>query len=277
VKKEDLAMKFDLHTHNERCGHATGTIEDYVRAGIDAGLTTIGISDHSPYFAREEDHAVPGTAMAKSEFSRYIEEVLRLKEKYAGRIEVLLGVESDFFPEHLEVYRQAYAPYPFDYIIGSVHQIYGVSIFNRNRWKKLNGREKTDVKRHYYEQIRDSAHTGLFQVLGHIDAMKGYYPAFVNIAGAETEIDAALQAVAEHDIAIEINTSGKTKDVGGWYPSDAILERALHFGVDVTFGSDAHIPSRVGDEWELVRSRLKEIGFTRWVFYRQKQKVVVPL
>jgi histidinol-phosphatase (PHP family) len=220
---------------------------------------------------------VPGTAMAKSDFSRYIEEVLSLKDKYAEQIEVLLGVESDFFPEHLEVYRRAYEPYPFDYIIGSVHQIYGVSIFNRNRWKGLNEEQQTDVKKRYYEQIRDSAHTGLFQVLGHIDAMKGYYPAFADIPGADADIDAALQAVADNDIAIEINTSGKTKHCGGWYPSDAILERALHFGADVTFGSDAHVPARVGDEWDLVRSRLKEIGFTRWVFYRQKQKIVVPI
>ncbi|MFC5702959.1 histidinol-phosphatase [Cohnella faecalis] len=270
-------MKFDLHTHHDRCGHASGSIEDYIKAAIDAGMTILGISDHSPYFAREEDHAQPYIAMAKSEFPRYVDEVLRLKERYKDKIEILLGVESDFFPEHIDKYRAEYEKYPFDYIIGSVHQTRGVSIFNRNRWKGLNARQQTDEKMHYYELIRQSVHTGLFQVLGHIDAMKGYYPAFQDIAGAEAEIDAALQAVAEHDIAIEINTSGKTKDVGGWYPSDAMLERALHFGVDVTFGSDAHIPDRVGDEWELVRRRLKEIGFKRWVFYRRKAKVIVEL
>lgn len=270
-------MKFDLHTHHERCGHAEGTIEDYIQAALEVGLTAIGISDHSPYFAKKEDHAQPGIAMAKSEFPRYVEEVQRLKQKYEGRIEVLLGVESDFFPEEIEFYRAAYAKYPFDYIIGSVHYTRGVSIFNRNRWKKLDESEKLEVKKEYYRLIRDSANDGLFQVLGHIDAMKGYYPAFSDIRGAEAEIDDVFRAVKENDIAIEINTSGKTKECGGWYPSDEILERALHFGVDVTFGSDAHIPGRVGDEWELVRARLKEIGFSRWVFYRQKQKVVVPL
>lgn len=270
-------MKFDLHTHHERCGHATGCIEDYIKVAIKAGMNVIGISDHSPYFAREEDHPQPGIAMAKSEFPFYVKEVLRLKEKYKDRIEVLLGVESDFFPEHIDRYRAAYESYRFDYIIGSVHQTSGKSIFNRNRWKGLDENRQSAEKKLYYELISQSARTGLFQVLGHIDAMKGYYPAFSEIPGAEAEIDAALQAVAEYDIAIEINTSGKTKEVGGWYPSDAMLERALHFGVDVTFGSDAHVPERIGDEWELVQSRLKEIGFSRWVFYRQKEKIVVPL
>ncbi|MBW5447357.1 histidinol-phosphatase HisJ family protein [Cohnella sp. CFH 77786] len=270
-------MKFDLHTHHERCGHAEGNIEAYIRAAMDAGLTAIGISDHSPYFAKAEDHPHPGIAMAKSEFSRYVEEVLRLKEKYGGRIEVLLGVESDFFRDEIDEYRAAYEPYPFDYIIGSVHQTRGISIFNRNRWKKLSESEKVEDKKEYYRLIRESANAGLFQILGHIDAMKGYYPAFSDILGAEAEIDAVFQAVVDNDIALEINTSGKTKDVGGWYPSDEMLERALHYGADVTFGSDAHVPHRVGDEWELVRKRLKEIGFTRWVYYRQKRKVIVPL
>jgi len=269
--------KFDLHTHHYRCGHAEGEIEDYIRAAIDGGLTAIGISDHSPYFFREEDHAQPGIAMAKSEFARYVEEVLRLKEKYRGRIEVLLGVESDFFPEHIELYRSIYAQYSFDYIIGSVHQTRGVSIFNRNRWKQLDPEKHPEEKRHYFELIRQSARSGVFQVLGHIDAMKGYYPAFSDIPGAEDAIDEALKAAAEEGIAIEINTSGKTKDVGGWYPSDDILERACRFGTDVTFGSDAHVSTRVGEDWELVRTRLKEIGFKHWVFFRQKTKVAVPL
>ncbi|PZD94333.1 phosphoesterase [Paenibacillus sambharensis] len=269
-------MKFDLHTHHLRCGHAEGTIEDYVQAAIKAGLQVIGISDHSPYFAHKDDQPQPGIAMARSEFPRYVEEVLRLKQQYSGQIEILLGVESDFFPDQVDAYKEAYARYPFDYIIGSVHQTRGVSIFNRNRWKKLSDAEQIVEKKHYYDLIAQSARSGMFQVLGHIDAMKGYYPAFSAIK-ADEAVDEALRTIGECGIAIEINTSGKTKDVGGWYPSDAMLERALHFGVQVTFGSDAHVPARVGDEWELVRSRLKEIGFTQWVFYRSKQPVAVPL
>ncbi len=269
-------MKFDLHTHHLRCGHADGNIEDYIKAGIDAGLQAIGISDHSPYFYHEEDQPSPGIAMARSDFANYVDEVLRLKAKYEGRIEVLLGMESDFFPEYADDYRKAYEGIPFDYLIGSVHQVGGVSIFNRNRWKNIHESKHPDEKRSYYDLIAQSARSGMFDILGHIDAMKGYYPAFSDIP-AHAEIDDCLRTIADCGVAIEINTSGSTKDVGGWYPSDDILERALHFGVSVTFGSDAHVPSRVGDEWELVAKRLKEIGFKQWVFYRKRQPVIVPL
>ncbi|WP_248927772.1 histidinol-phosphatase [Paenibacillus hamazuiensis] len=266
---------FDLHTHHDRCGHAKGKIRDYIESAIRQGLHVIGISDHSPYFGSEKDHEQPGIAMAKSEFPRYVAEVLSLKEEYKDRIDVLLGVESDFFPEHVETYRKQYEQYPFDYIIGSVHQSGGVSIFNKKRWNGLSDEEKVRQKEIYYDLIADSARSGMFQILGHIDAMKGFYPSFADI---QTEaVDRTLKIIGECGIAIEINTSGKTKDCGGWYPSDSILERALHYGVKVTFGSDAHVPDRVADEFDLVAKRLKEIGFRSWVYYKQKQMHEVSL
>lgn len=268
-------MKFDFHTHHDRCGHARGTIRDYIEAAIEKGLDMIGISDHSPYFSHSEDQAYPNIAMAKSQFPDYVDEVLSLKKEYGNKIEVLLGVESDFFPEHVEVYRRHYDQYPFDYIIGSVHFSEGISIFKKDRWENLSSEQKVRSKETYYNQIQESAHSGMFQILGHIDAMKGFYPAFSSIQTAAVE--QTLRVIAECDIAIEINTSGKTKECGGWYPSDEVLERALFYGVHVTFGSDAHDPERVGDEFELVRNRLKEIGFSEWAYFRQKQRFLVSL
>ncbi|WP_379159228.1 histidinol-phosphatase [Paenibacillus sp. sgz5001063] len=269
-------MKFDLHTHHFRCGHADGTIRDYIEAGIAAGLEVIGISDHTPYFGSPSEQAFPHIAMAKSELAHYVEEVLALQQEYAGTIDVLLGIESDYFPEHAELYRRTLSAYPFDYIIGSVHSVGGVSIFNKGRWKGLSQKGKIASKAEYYRLITASARSGMFQILGHIDAMKGNFPQFSDIPAA-AEIDECLRVIGECGIAIEINTSGGTKLCGGWYPSDDILARALHYGVDVTFGSDAHKPSRVADQHEAVVTRLKEIGFDHWVYYKQMTKISVPL
>lgn len=268
-------MKFDLHTHHRRCGHAEGPIRDYIESAVAQGLQVIGISDHSPYFAEDDDHPWPGIAMAKSEFPRYVEEVVKLKDEYRGRIEVLLGVESDFFPEHRETYKRIYEQYPFDYIIGSVHKSDGISIFNKKRWKHMTDPEKLRQKEMYYDLIRQSAESGMFQILGHIDAMKAYYPAFSDVQTAA--VDETLRIIGQHRMAIEINTSGKMKDCGGWYPADDILERAFHYGVSVTFGSDAHVPSRVGDEFEEVKRLLRSIGYKEWVFFRNKQRMTVEL
>ena len=90
-------MKFDLHTHHFRCGHADGTIEDYIQAAIEQAAG-IGISDHSPYFASEHDQPQPGSRWLKVIFRIMWMKCFSLKDKYEGRIEVLLGMESDFYP-----------------------------------------------------------------------------------------------------------------------------------------------------------------------------------
>lgn len=268
-------MKFDLHTHHERCGHADGCLEDYIESAIGSGFQVIGVSDHSPHFFSDEDHPKPGIAMPQSEFSNYAAEVMRLKEKYRGKIEVLFGVESDFFPEHQSLYQKIYRQYPFDYIIGSVHHTNGTHIFDKTRWEGLSEEAILKEKDIYYNLIEQSAQSGMFDILGHIDAMKGYFPSFSDIQ--TKRVDQALKTIGETSTAIEINTSGKMKDCGGWYPADDILERACYYGVDVTFGSDAHTPNRVGDEWDEVRSHLKTIGYDEWVFFRNRQRVSVSL
>lgn len=265
------SKKFDLHTHHYRCGHAVGSIKDYVEEAIKQGLDIIGISDHSPFFNRNEDHPHPNTSMAKNEFKAYVDEVLQIKKEYEKEIEVLLGIESDFFLDKMENYQKQFSQYPFDYIIGSVHFVDGVKIFRTDQWKETTYKQKVNIKERYYKLIQASAKSGHFQILGHIDAMKGFYPEFSLI---KTDVVAdTLKIIAQNNITIEINTSGKTKDCGGWYPADDILEMALHYGVDVTFGSDAHVPNRVGDDFDLVQQKLKDIGFKRWCYFRKQEKI----
>lgn len=269
-----MQMKFDLHTHHERCGHATGSIRDYIEEAIKNDLDIIGISDHSPFFGEPQEQYKPWVAMAKKEFPLYINEIIKLKKEYQDKINVLVGVESDFFPEYTKIYRDIYNKYPFDYIIGSVHVTNGMDLFNRERWKNICEEKVLNEKEIYYNLIQQSAKSGMFDILGHIDALKGFYPPFSKV---KTEIvDRTLKVISECDVVIEVNTSGKTKDCGGWYPAADILERALYYGVKVTFGSDAHHPNRVADDWDSVRRFLKSIGYKEWfVFFERKQRRVI--
>ncbi|GEK57762.1 phosphoesterase [Marinococcus halophilus] len=268
-------MKFDLHNHHDRCGHAEGTIEDYIQAAIREKLDVIGISDHSPFFASSEEHPYPRITMAKGEFPVYIEEIRQLKEKYINDIEVLIGVESDYFPNQEKPYRLQYDNYPMDYVIGSVHFVNGINIFDTSRWDGMDDADIRQVKEEYYRQIMLSAKSGMFDILGHIDALKGYFPYAAEID--TPKVDEALRVIGQEGTAIEINTSGKTKYCGGWYPSDDLLERALYYSVPVTFGSDAHVPERIGEDLEEVQKRLKQIGYRSWRFFRQRRPVDVYL
>lgn len=266
-------MKFDLHTHHKRCGHAKGNIRDYIEKAISKELNVIGISDHSPWFYRDDNYE-PRYVMTIDEFPNYIKEVLQLKNEYKEKIEILLGVESDFIPEHLDLYSEIYNRYPFDYIIGSVHASNGRSIFNKDRWNGLNEKQLLLEKEMYYNLIEQSALSGLFDVLGHIDGMKRSFPDFNSLD--TFAVEKCLKTIGECDLAIEVNTSTSNSGLG-WQPTSEILEMALYYDVKVTFGSDAHQPNRVGFEWDEVRKHLLEIGYKEWCIFRQRKRILLPL
>lgn len=268
------SLKFDYHTHHSRCGHATGSIEDYIKAAIDRDFDIIGISDHSPHFYSEQDQLKPGITMKKSEFPGYVDEVLQLKDKYKDKIDVLLGVESDYFPNRMDFYKREYKKYPLDYIIGSVHFLGESSIFDKKVWGSLTKDEKIARQNTYYQLIQQSLQSGLFHILGHIDCMKTAYRPFTDLP--QDVVDETLRLIGETEVAIEVNTSGAHKGCG-WYPTHDILERALYYGVDITFGSDAHVPERVGDEFADVQATLRDIGYKQWCYFKQQQKFYSPL
>lgn len=263
-------MIFDLHTHHQRCGHAQGSVRDYISAALDKNLAYIGISDHTPFFAEPEDHPDPGACMAKSDFPAYILEVLALKQEFAGQIDVLLGVEADFIPDCLDLYRGILQSYPFDYIIGSVHEFAGISLYDSDYWDQLTREAKLEVKNSYYNHVAQSAAAGLYDILGHVDALNRYFPGYADLHPETAEN--MLKTIAEHGIAMEINSSDDL-----WVPDHWLLERALHYGVKVTFGSDAHEPERVGEHFSDIRKHLLDIGFREWAVFKNRERIMLPL
>ena len=42
-------MKVNIHTHTYRCGHASGTPEEYIKRAIENGIEVLGFSEHAPF------------------------------------------------------------------------------------------------------------------------------------------------------------------------------------------------------------------------------------
>ena len=122
-----MAERFpcDTHIHTARCGHATGSDGELVEAAIARGLAAIALTDHAPFYWLSAERRDPRLAMASEDLPRYVEDVLALKERYRGRIEVLLGVEADYIAGQEEVLVRLLEAYPFDVVLGSVHFLDG--------------------------------------------------------------------------------------------------------------------------------------------------------
>lgn len=263
----------DYHTHHERCGHASGAMIAYVEQACASGLDEIGLSDHSPiYHLGPDPHPRPQTAMSQVELPHYVAEMVRIKEAFTGRIQVRMGVESDYVLGWDEHYRRLWAQYPLDYVIGSVHWLDAWSIFSD---RLPAGRSVADVYEEYWRTTQRAAQSGAFDVLGHLDCIKtrGYVPARPDPA----LVDQTVRVIAECGVCIELNTSGWRKSCAEQYPSIPVLERCLRYGVPVTVGSDAHAPHLVAADIDRALRLLREIGFTHVATFSGRQRHLLPL
>lgn len=268
-------MIIDYHTHHSRCGHAVGSIEDYIIRGMEIGVHQLGVSDHMPLFHCKPATHCNGMAMEEAELPRYVEEVLRLKEKYRGDIDIRLGIEADYIEGGERETARLLGEYPWDYVIGSVHYLGDWDLFDsreQHRWKE---RPAADIFRDYYRAVALAARSRLFDIIGHIDGINRYGTA--SFAGERQLQLQALDALAEAGVAIELNTSGLRHPYRAVYPSYAVVEACARRGIPVTIGSDAHHPRHVAAGYDEAAALLQRAGIGQAAVYQRRRRELVPL
>lgn len=266
-------MRVDYHTHHYRCGHAAGQMEQYVEAAIAAGLDEIGLSDHSPiYHLGDHPHPRPRGAMARDELPQYVREMAELRDQFADRIVVRLGVESDYVLGWDAHYRALWRQYPLDYVIGSVHWLDRWNIFDR---RLPEGRAAEEVYAEYLHVTQAAARSGVYDIIGHLDCLKtaGHIPDMA----ITPLLDETVRVVAQCDVAIELNTSGWRKTCADCYPRAELLARCRHYGVPVTLGSDAHEPGLVGHGLDQAVALLREVGYREIAVFAGRRRRMAPL
>ncbi|KAA9002431.1 histidinol-phosphatase HisJ [Paenibacillus spiritus] len=273
-------MLIDYHTHHERCGHASGKLEDYVRRAIGLGYSQLGLSDHLPLLHVDPDRYYPEMAMPLSELPRYVEECLELREKYRGSIEIRVGLEADYIEGYEEEIARVLEPYPWDYLIGSVHFLGEWDITDFRQTAGWEGRDPLEVYRAYYRAVKRSAATGMYDIIGHMDVVKrfGFGPDTEEgrAEARELALD-ALRGIAASGAAMELNASGLTKPCKEMFPAPYLLREARALGIPLTLGSDAHDPAKLGEGLDAARAQLREIGFTELAVFEGRRRSAVPL
>ncbi|MDQ0196649.1 histidinol-phosphatase HisJ [Paenibacillus wynnii] len=271
-------MHIDYHTHHERCGHAIGKLEEYVQRGIELGLEQLGLSDHLPLIHVDPAQYYPEMAMPLAELPRYVEECFALKERYRGVIDLRVGLEADYIEAYEEVIRDLLAPYPWDYLIGSVHFLGEWDITDYRQVQGWEGKDVLEVYRRYYDAVSKSATSGLYDIIGHIDVIKrfGYVPVTEEAQAEVRELElGALKAIASSGIAMELNASGLTKPCKEMFPATHVLKQALELGIPLTLGSDAHDPAKLGEGLPEARRQLWETGFRELSVFEDRRRTSV--
>lgn len=272
-------MLIDYHTHHARCGHAVGELEEYVKRGIELGLSQLGLSDHMPLLHVDLAAYYPEMAMPLDELPRYVEEAFQLKEKYRGQIDLRVGLEGDYIEGWERQIEEIVKAYPWDYVIGSVHFLgeWDVSDFRQvHNWE---GQNVFAVYERYYDAVAKAARTGFYDIMGHLDVIKrfGHRPdAALEAETVDLELH-TLTAVKKAGVAMELNASGLSKPVAEMFPSRRILSAAVEMGIPLTVGSDAHDPLKLGEHLDQARALLHELGVRELATFEGRKRTMVPL
>lgn len=266
-------MFIDYHTHHARCGHAEGTLEDYVRKAVEIGLDQIGLSDHMPLIHVNPDEYYPGMAMPMEELPKYVEEAFELKEKYKGQIDVRVGLEGDYIEGYEEKIEQIVTAWPWDYVIGSVHFLGTWDITDYRQQHEWEGRDRYAVHAAYYEAVEKAAATGFYDYIGHFDVIKRF--GFLPEQDTFDLQKKALETIRAHGLAIELNASGLRMPAKEMFPSRRVLETCLELGIPLTLGSDAHQPDRLAQYLDEARALLKDVGFRQLATFEARRRIMV--
>lgn len=271
----------DLHNHTV-ASHGAADVGAMAAQARGAGLAWFGFSEHSPL--PEGFSCALYTGDLAAEFPRYAAEVLKLREASAkpgfDGPRILLGLELDWLPSRLAYMRELTAAWPFDYVLGSLHYLDGMSVGAVANWGAAVSREERFARfGAYFYEMASMARSGLVQVASHPDFIKlrafDDFHAWLRAAESRAPLEAAVTALAESGTAMEVSAAGLRLGFDEPYPAPAIMRLAAEAGVDICFGSDAHRPEDVGRPFARLAGYARSFGYTESVIFinRQKQRL----
>lgn len=258
-------MIVDYHMHlrgpsNGREGPvelSADAVERFVEQAEARGVDEIAFTEHMYYFREAEPLlSFPyHRERVAHDLDAYCDAILEAK----GRgLPVKLGLELEWIPGRDEELAGIMRPYPWDFLLGSVHLVDGEAVdLEPGVWGQMS---VEDVWRRYFAELGDLAASGLADVLAHPDLVKifGRRPAPKVVGACHEE---AATAIAEAGVAVEVSTAGLRKPVGELYPDAGFLARCRERGVGATLASDAHVAHDVGRDFEAGIEHLRSAGY----------------
>ena len=249
-------MIVDYHMHlrdpDERIDHTIEGIERFVETAAARGVDEIGFTEHVYYFSQTRELWTRPYEIERCvyDLDAYCDAVVEAKRQ---GLPVKLGLEVDYVGAQQSRLAELLDPYPWDYLLGSVHTIDGLAVdLEPGIWADASVEE---VWQRYFAALAELAASGHVDVLAHPDLAK--------IFGRRPD---RIEYPVLDGVALEISTAGLHKPVGELYPDPAML--AGH--PPITLASDAHVPQNVGRDFDQALALARRAGYeTVTVFDRR--------
>ena len=250
----------DFHTHST-FDDGKSTLAEMAAAARALGLIRLGFSGHS-YCPGQEDFCTP-----RDQVQAYLTAARALQRKYAGQMEIFVGMELDLYGER---------PEGLDYRIGSVHSLSQNGVLcsvdespeaSRRTVEEQFGGDWYRYTDAYFDLVAQLPEKTDCDWIGHFDLVSKFNqqdpcfdeesPRYLRRA---LEV---LEYLAGRGVCLEINTGAVTRGYRAEpYPSRPLLRRWRELGGELVLNSDAHHVSHLCGRFQETEEMLKEIGFT---------------
>ncbi len=250
----------NTHCHTGYCGHAEGSVAEYVEAARRVGIRTLAFTDHFPLsLAFDPDGYL---SVPRSDMEAYRHDVLQARASYPD-MEILHGVEMDYLGRDEDRTFDPSELASFDVMLGSVHFVDAWPFDDpaqRGRWKEAGAPD--EIWRRYVDLWCDAASDASlrFDIMSHPDLAKkfGYLPSF----DLQPLYDRMAEAARAGERMIEVNTSGAYYACAEPFPALDLLRTFARAGVPCTVGTDAHAPENVARDIMGGYALMKAAGYS---------------
>ncbi len=249
------------------CKHAEGEPHEYAEAAARAGLKGIIFTCHCPL----PDGISSSVRMSPMEYEYYHRLIGETRDRFAGEVDVRVGLESDYFPGIEPWLENLHARRPLHHVLGSIHPQ-----LNDYRDQYFKG-DVFAYQQLYFDHLAQAAETGLFDTLAHPDLIKNMPPKEWHWDRILPFIERALDRIAATGVAMELNTSGALKAYPEMNPGRSMLALMHARGIPVVIGADAHVPHRVGDGYRTALQTLQDVGYAEVSFFLERERQTVSI
>jgi histidinol-phosphatase (PHP family) len=259
----------DNHVHSQWSYDTfgrTSMVAECERA-LELGVPAVAFTEHLDFNDYGPGDAIAATgikpgwwdAMRPLDVTGYLASVEECRHRFPS-LRILSGVEAG--EPHLFAGSVAavLAAGSFDRVLGSLHALAweGRQVNSSSLFRIM---EPAEVMRRYLAEVAALAQgSGAFEILAHLDYPRRHWPAGAGPyaeSDFEPEYRAVLRALASSGRVLEVNTFSPMASVTllRWWREEG--------GTAVSFGSDAHVASRVGDKFRQAVEIAEAGGFGR--------------
>jgi histidinol-phosphatase (PHP family) len=240
-----------------------GSMRESCRRAVELGLPAIAFTEHVDFKRWGAGDGRPGVEVPSThrggseplDVEGYMASIERCREEFPD-LRVVAGIEAGephLFPGSLgEVLRAG----SFERVLGSLHAIVDDGLLLAADSPRRMDHEQ--LMRRYLDELLVLVETSeVFEVLAHADFPRRSWPSHVPFEekAFEEEYRAVFRALAAGDRVLELNTRSPmwSATLIGWWIDEG--------GRALSFGSDAHVPQRVGARFPSAVDVAEEAGF----------------